>query len=164
MPTAKESAVNRPLSGKELRARILADCTRLVDACGELQSYMAFGRVAYTLKLTLHLDNMINPESTTTLPASAVSDEERKSAPAMSALEGAVPLVNPSPDAIRAEHSVERRISSPNAERVRLGLPVPVDRKQQDGTTVTEEIKYPDDMAKDVGAGDVSVDGKRAES
>jgi hypothetical protein len=123
--TGRERVANKPLSGDEIKSAIRADFNKLLDNEGLLSSYIAHGRVAYDVILRLHMDNPFNPES----------ESHIASVPAT--------ITNPSPELVVAEDRVSRSIDSPNAERLRMGMPVPVEVKQQDGTITTEQIKYP---------------------
>ena len=174
MPIGKESVINRALTGAELRKRIEADLTRLLDAEGALATQMAFGRCAYSLRLTLYTGNFLASKSETFLDSRSVARQEiegesrpgmpaRAANPVLRALES-FPLRNPPADARLSARTITREITSPNTERVRLGLPVPIERKQPDGTTTTEEIHYPKEMAQDAGEGVVTVEDTTEEA
>jgi hypothetical protein len=51
--------------------------------------------------------------------------------------------------------TVQRTVTSPNAERVREGLPVPIEVRQQDGTKTVERVVYP--KPADMGDGNVAI-------
>jgi hypothetical protein len=123
--TGREKVANKPLSGAELKGIIRADFDRLLSNEGILSDYLAHGRIAYDIVLKLHLDNPFNPES----------ESHVASVPAT--------ITDPSPELVTAEDRASRTIDSPNAERLRMGLSVPVEVKQQDGTLTTEQVKYP---------------------
>jgi len=137
-PTANEVISQKPLSATEIKEILRLDLERLLEGEGLLSHYMAYGRISYDLTLRLHMDNPMMPESKVTVTS--------KPAP---------PLADPSPEAVASGTNVHRNISSPNAERLRHALPVPVSVKGQDGTTQTEFIKYP--PQPDLGEGDVTV-------
>jgi hypothetical protein len=63
------------------------------------------------------------------------------------ALAGAPPLVDeagrPVQDGIVSATQISQRVTSPNAERLREGMPVEVTRDQQDGSKLTEKVSYP---------------------
>jgi hypothetical protein len=155
MPTGRETVVNRALSGDELKKIILADAQRLVDNEGLLSPHIAFGRIGYTLTLRLHVDNPVVPG----MPYPNISMASRPMAqdliaatPELAAVESA-PLLNPSPESEVGSMELTREIISPNAERLREGMPVPVLVKGQDGTTTTEQIAYPSDP--ELGPGEI---------
>lgn len=147
MPSAREITLNTALSGDELRQIILADVPRLLAAEGMLASNTAFGRVSYTLALKLHLDNPFFPSSVTTLPSVPATPQQVEATPALAAIER--PPLAPSSTRAVGGTVAHRDITSPNVERVRLGIPVPVLVEQQDGTKTTERIKYPASDASD---------------
>jgi hypothetical protein len=144
MPSSRETVVNKALSGDELKLIILADAQRLVDNEGLLSPHIAFGRVSYVLRLTLHVDNPFIPDSTI-----EIATKRNSAIPVIEP----PPLTDPSDAAEVGAMELTRTIDSPNAERLREGLPVPVLTKQQDGTTITEQIKYP--PSEELGPGEV---------
>lgn len=129
MPATNEKIVNRALSGTELKSYLQEVFNKLLANEGMLSEHIAFGRVGGSIKLTLHLDNAYFPESSSTIE---FGDK--------------VPLENPSAEAELAEQTATFKMDNPNAERVRLGLKVPVETKQLDGTRQIEHILYPSDM------------------
>ena len=144
MPTASEKVPNRALGGAELRALILADFIRLLDEEGMLGAHLAYPRVAYDIRLTIHTTNPLAPATTTSLPSRTRAAQEVAAAPALAAVES-FPLARPRPAATLQATTLRREIDSPNAERLRTGQPIPVDVRRQDGTVVTERIEYPPD-------------------
>ncbi len=137
MPTSSEVVPNTPLSGIELKELISQDFAHLLAEDGMLADYMAFGRCAYRITLELQLDNPTYPKSTTETHSRHY------------------PLKPLSTKASVLEGKVQRKVTSPNAERLRSGQPVPVQRKQQDGTTITEKVTYPKDER--IGEGDTQI-------
>jgi hypothetical protein len=156
MPTGRETVVNKALSGDELKRIILADCQRLVDAEGMLSPHIAFGRVGYTISLKLHVDNPFIPDTTVEIASRTPSIQQLEKSPELAAIESA-PLSSPSAESEPGAMDLTRTIDSPNAERLREGMPVPVQVKQQDGTTITESISYPPDSFPELGPGEVMI-------
>jgi len=138
MPTANEVISQKPLSATEIKEILRLDLERLLEGEGLLSHYMAYGRISYDLTLRLHMDNPMMPESKVAV-----------------ASRPAPPLADPSPEGVASGTNIHRDIKSPNAERLRHGLPVPVSVKGQDGTTQTEFIKYPPQPY--LGEGEVAV-------
>jgi len=143
-----EKVVNRALSGTELKAYIRGIFDKLLENEGILSEHIAFGRVGGIIKLTLHLDNAYFPESSSTIE---FGDK--------------VPLSDATPESEVAEQTASFTMDNPNAERVRLGLKVPVETKQLDGTRQVEHILYPSDMedlpAQQVEITDTTVEAKK---
>jgi hypothetical protein len=154
MPTGRETVINRALSGDELKKIILSDCQRLVDNEGMLSPHIAFGRVSYTLTLRIHVDNPSVPASSIEIASRPIAHNIVDKQPELAAIESA-PLVNPSPEAEPGAMELTRTIDSPNAERLREGMPIPVVVKGQDGTTTTESIAYPPGSFPELGPGEV---------
>jgi len=147
-PVQNEKVVNRPLTGSELKAYLMSICEKLLSAEGLLSEHIAFGKVSGNIKLTLKLDNAYFPESVTSIDF----QKEDPSAP-------------PSNDNEFAQQTATWTMDNPNAERVRLGLKVPVETKQLDGTRQIEHILYPSDMEElppqQVEIRDTTVEGKK---
>jgi hypothetical protein len=154
--TGKETVVNRALSGDELKKIILADCQRLVDNEGMLSPLVAFGRVGYTITLRLHMDNPYVPNTEITMESAPIAGNLLAGHEELAAIDRA-PLAGATDKAEVGAMELERRIDSPNAERLREGMPIPVQTRQQDGTTQMESIAYPKDTFPEVGAGDVKI-------
>jgi len=133
MPTTNEKIVNRPLSGSEMKSYLLSIAQKLVDAEGLLSEHIAFGKVGGEMKLTLKLDNAYFPESVTKIEFTKEDPD--------------APVTNENE---LGEQTASFTMDNPNAERVRLGLPVPVETKQLDGTRQVEHIKYPEEMVEDL--------------
>ena len=148
-PVQNEKIVNRPLTGSELKSYLLSVCQRLLDAEGLLSEHIAFGRVSGTVKLTLKLDNAYFPESTTSI-------EFKKEDP---------DRIGQSGENEFGQQTATWTMDNPNAERVRLGLKVPVETKQLDGTRQIEHILYPSDMEglpdQQVEVKDTTAEGKK---
>ena len=141
MPSSREVVLNLALSGDELKAVIKADVDRLLAAEGMLVSNAAFGKVAYTLALKLYLDNPFFPESLTRVDSQPIPAAKMEATPAMVAITR--PPLPPSPTRGVGGTVLHRDIASPNVERVRLGIPIPVLVAQQDGTKTVEKVQYP---------------------
>jgi hypothetical protein len=133
--------VNRALSGTELQSYLKEVFNKLLANEGLLSPNIAYGRVGGVIKLTLHLDNAYFPESTSSIE---FGDK--------------IPLANRTPEAELAEQTAEFEMDNPNAERVRLGLPVPVETKQLDGTKQIEQIIYPKEAVQDIPPAKVKVE------
>ena len=136
-----EKVVNKGLSGEELK-KVIADdfINRLLPNEGLLSPYVAFGRFGYTITLKLHLDQ---PELRD-YPSITVKGGE------------SVPLTGPLEKPEVAAHTLTRTIDSPNAERVRFGIPIPITKKGLDGTIQQEMVTYP--PQPELGEGNVKLD------
>lgn len=145
MPTTNEIVTNKPLSGLELREIIRSDFERLLDGEGLLSHYLAYGRISYDLTLRLHLDNPMQRESSVSIASKPHADT----------IIEAPPLKDTTAEAVASGTNVRRDITSPNAERLRHGLPVPVTTRGADGTTQQEMVKYP--PQPELGPGEVAV-------
>lgn len=156
MPTSNEVVPNTKLAGHELKNILRADFDKLLENEGLLSSHIAFGRIGYTLEMRLHTDNPYYPESSIRHESRQVASNIVDKDPKLSAIERS-PLDNPSEDALVSSTQLDRNITSPNAERVRHGMPVPAIRRQLDGTTTTEQITYPKDSLPDLPEEDMTI-------
>jgi hypothetical protein len=163
MPTAREVVPNTKLTGSELKTILRADFERLLDNEGMLSAHIAFGRVSYAINLKMHVDNPFHPESEIAMASRQVGTNLVAADAKLGAIEP-VPLADPSLDASVAATKLQRNITSPNAERVRHGLPVPAIRTQQDGTTITEKITYPKESLPDLPDEDVAITDTSAQA
>jgi len=123
-PATSDKVVNTALSGSEMKQLILADFERLLANDGSLTPYVAYGRGGWRIVFTLQTGNARTPEVTSTI-------------------EGGEKL--PIEDAITTATELERTFDSPNEERLRAGMPIPVRSKELDGTVVTKMVSYPAD-------------------
>ena len=144
--TSRETVVNKPLSGSEIKEIIRADVERLLEGEGLLSHYIAYHRLAYDITLRLHLDNPMRPESEV-----RVASQPSNSAPQVES----APLSSPSREASASGVSVYRKIKSANEERLRHGLTLPVVTQGPDGTIQTEQVKYP--PSPELGVGDIAI-------
>lgn len=155
-PVSRETVVNKALSGQELKRILLADFERALDNDGLLSPHIAYGRIAYTLIYRLHMDNPMRPESEMRVDSRPMGLNVVAGAPEYAAIELAPPLQPAAgDDQVVSATTVDRAITSPNAERVRVGIPVPMKVRQMDGTTTEELVNYP--PQPDMGDGDVTV-------
>jgi hypothetical protein len=163
MPTSNEQVPNTALSGDELREVIRLEVDKLLANFGILSPQMAFKRVAYSVTISLHLDNAFAPDHDIRSSSRRIATNIVSKRPDLAAIESA-PLAAPSPDAVVISETLDARVSSPNSERVRLGIPVPVVTLQADGTKQVERIKYPPDptLAADVTVRDSSAEARAA--
>lgn len=147
MPTASEKVPNRALSTSELRTLLERDFARLCDNFSLLQSCSSFSRIAWTLRLTLYTDQ--GPQDIT-LDSRAEGKNITMRKPELTVV-GDAP-VDAALRQLGVSRELRRDVDSPNAERLRAGLPVPIERRQADSTVVTEMVKYPPDESLGEGA------------
>lgn len=157
MPTGRETIINRRLSGSEARQLILADFEALLANEGLLSDHVAYGRIAWEVELKLHVENAMSPDSRSWVESATIGGNLQNAAPQLAAVE-APPLVDPSDDAVIAATQVARAVESPNAERLRTGMPVTLDVKQQDGTTSQQQVTYPVETSEGAASQAVIID------
>jgi hypothetical protein len=164
MPTHNESVPNRALSAVELKQILLDDFMRLLENEGMLAGTgMSFPRVGYTIGLALHLDNHLNSESHVSDSSKPLAHNVPDDTPGKGVL--FTPPLAPADDGVPAEVAatrLDRMIQSPNAERLRIGLPVPMEIRDHDGTVRQESAIYPPDDT--IGDGDVTITDTTAET
>ena len=147
MPLSTERLPNKPLAGTELAKFILADLEDVLARSGMFSSYIAYGRVAYTVKVELHVANPTMPKTLVTargkrVAVNAPADDPRR------VIEGEPPLHDPGPDSAVVSLTRERTIESPNAARIASGQPIEV-QVHKDGQLTTRKVQYdPADIPK----------------
>ena len=150
MPSGKELVANRPLLGSDLKTIIMADVEKILHGDSMLTPHCAYGRVAYEVTVTLHLDNPVMPTHRTFVTSKPRSDNDKERDPSLAAIEGPPPLANPSEKAFVSSLARNRPIYSPNIARIEHGLPVTIVRKTQDGGSVEEGVVYPKEVLEDI--------------
>lgn len=157
-PSSRETVVNRALSGTELKKIVLSDMQRLVDNEGLLSDHIAFGRVSYRISLTTFVDDPTTPKSTIDIESRPIAHNlRRRRDDALEVIEK-FPLAEPSTTAEIGQLDLTRVIDSPNAERLREGMPIPVLTRGHDGTTQMENITYPPGSFPETGAGEMMIE------
>ena len=154
MPTARETIVNKALNGEEVQSLLRRDFDRLLQNTGLLQKHIAYGRIGWSVVLTLHLDNPYHSEDITRTRSTPAGRNVVAEHPERGAIEQ-FPLADVSAEADLVSQTLHREIDSPNAERIRSGLPLSAEVRNLDGTRTTEEITYPEDPS--LGEGDVRI-------
>lgn len=149
MPTSNELVANRPLAGSDLLKIIMEDVQRMLDGDAFLTGHVAYHRIAYELRLTLHMDNFSYPKSVTPVRSRPRSETERDDKPELAAIESGPPLVAPSKSAYLTSTELTRDIPSPNLARIEHGIPVTIMRRDPNtGGMVEENIKYPSEIGE----------------
>lgn len=154
MPTHAEKVPNRGLSGEEVKALLRQDFERLLANHGLLTAYAAYSRVGWVLDLRLIVDAIVMTDGTISQVSRPPSQQERDKRPELAAVDAPLRVAE-SRSAVVAGDRLTRRVDSPNAERLRAGLPVTVERRQQDGTRLSEQVTYPPDDSQ--GDGNVTI-------
>jgi hypothetical protein len=131
MALSTERVVNRPLSGKELRKVILDHVEEMLAKDGMLAEYIGYGRVAFTVRVELHLDNPSTPKHVVRMRASAEAP-----------LEGAPPLENPSGEAVATGSERVVTVDSPNLTRMYHDMPIHVYRNDGKGGVAEHPVAY----------------------
>jgi hypothetical protein len=151
MPTSKELVSNKPLQGLELAEIIRADVNRMLEGSGFLAGQVAYSRIAYEVRLTLHLDLPSMPSAIDSTRSRTQAADLVRERPGLAALEPSMPLAAPSADALLSSIEIQREITSPNLARVEHSLPIEVEVMGQDGHVREQLVTY---HASDVGMRD----------
>jgi hypothetical protein len=145
-PTGRENVVNKMLGGEEIKSILRADFEKLLEGESLLSHYIAYGRLSYDLTLRLHLDNPMRPESEVRIASKSNAAAPQVAPP---------PLSDPSKESVASGTNLHRDIKSPNEERLRHGLTLPVVTTGPDGTIQTEQVKYP--PSPELGPGTIAI-------
>lgn len=171
MPAGREIIPNTPLSGAELREIILSDARKLVESHGLLASHIAYGRIGYEVIVRLHLQNASFAD--TSAAGQSANDTSLRSVPrTVREIDAHPPLaaIAPPPlssatddDSVVIAPTIARSIDSPNAERLRAGMPIPtLVRDSQTGSRRIELVHR--EVPPDIGPGDVMIDDATKEA
>lgn len=149
MPLASEVVPNKPLTALEVRDLIRKDFERMLDQFSPLQSMAAFGRSSWQIKLAFVTETGAQESWIDSRPHSVniITGEGRRAVSTAAPEQFKNVEQHPLRSAIAksAGISLTRNVTSPNSERLRSGLPVPVDVRQSDGQTRQESIQYEPD-------------------
>lgn len=143
MPSSLDRVPNTPLSGSELRQIIEKRVHEVLMRDGLFTQNIAFSRVSFEVRVSIHLDNPLYPEHISNVYSSIPSKQEVETLPQLGALEPP-PLIEPTSDeeAVFSEELAET-IASPNMARITNGLPIIVQKTNMDtGQIENKEIKY----------------------
>lgn len=143
MPTHSELVSNKPLAGSELAKILRADIDKMLASDPMLGALIAYGRISYEVRVTLHMDNYSYPTHMTSVHSRAAAKDQ----PHLAALESGLPLRNASPTSLVSATETYRDITSPNVSRIEHGLPIEIIRRGDGGTTQSESVLYPPEMA-----------------
>lgn len=148
-PTQRELVSNKALAGTELAQIILSDVARMLSDNGLLAGQIAYSRIAFELRLTLHLGLPSLPVSVDSVLSRPVAADIVAAAPELAALEPGPTLADPPADAIFASTELTRDIDSPNLARIEHSLPIEVTTMGQDGHQTERLVQYrPSDIGR----------------
>lgn len=156
MPASNERIKNRPLSGSELAKIIHNNVGDILARDGMFTSRLAYGRVSYEVRVTLHLDNPAYPEHVSRTLSRGPSDQQGEANPALLSIEAGMPLKDPSPDAVVVSTEVTATIQSPNVARIEHEMPLISQALNANGVREDVEIKYTGDKPDPIAAGNVA--------
>ena len=164
MPASNERIPNKPLSGSELKEIILKDVDFVLTRDGMLSHNIAFGRVSYEVRVSIHMDNPLYPEHISVILSRAASKQQVEANPSLSSIEPTPPLKNTSDVDVVFSEEIHREISSPNMARIEASMPVFKLNKNLD-TGVVEEIpiKYSGDTVNPGEVGNKKVETRTVE-
>ena len=164
MPASHERVPNKSLSGTELKQIILNDVKNMLDRDGMFGNNLAFARVAYEVRVSMHLDNPSYPEHVSTTVSRPHSKQQIEKQPELAAIEIG-PLVEPVTDeeAITSEER-QRQINSPNMARIENDMPLTISKRDMDtGRPIEVQQKFTGDMPDPAEVGNVSADSNKSE-
>lgn len=156
MPTSKELVVNRPLRGTELAKIVMADVASMLAKDTMLANHIAYGRITYSVRLTLHLD--AQQPYVATAVSRAPSDNQAEADPSLLSIATGPTLPDPSKDAYLSSVERTREIQSPNMARIEHGLPVTILAQGEHGHAVEKEVVYPPEAVEGISPQPTDVD------
>lgn len=144
MAISSDRVQNRMLSGTELAEIIQKHVARVLGSDGMLTGRIAYGRVAYEVRVTLHLDNPCYPEHVSVTTSTPMSIQQIEGNPTLAAILTA-PLQDLTPDADLVAIEVQVQVQSPNVERIVNGMPL-TQTVRVDGIPIDKEVRYTGDI------------------
>lgn len=158
MPASNERVPNKALSGTELKQIILNQITATLDRDGMLSNNIAFGRVSFEVRVSMHLDNPMYPLHTIEVLSVPASKQQIVAKPELAAIELG-PLVEPlSEDERMPSTELATQIASPNMARVSNGMPLQIQKRNLNtGQMETVEQKFVGDMPDPEEVGNITV-------
>lgn len=138
MPLNQETIPNKPLNGIEIRDLMMRDLEKMLANDCMVSDNLAYGRISWKLRYSLNFDNPVlqNSEISYATRPHAHNDPNK-----IDQLE-AFPLEKPSTEAVFSSSEAERNVESPNAERLRAGIPVEVQTIDDEGKRVGKLVQY----------------------
>lgn len=163
MPASHERVPNRPLSGLELAQIIEKDVKNILQRDGMLSNNVAFSRVSFEVRVSIHMDNPIYPEHVITVHSRPPAVNVLPIHPELAALESA-PLSDgegegPELSEDETVFSVEthRQVASPNMARVENGMPIKIEKRNMDtGQVELKDQKFTGDMPDPLSVGNLT--------
>lgn len=140
----------RMLTAAEIVKLLDADYERLKQEFGELHSGAAYGRISWKIRIELGIARAFDPKPFIEQRSRRIASNVVSENAALAAVE---PHPLPDADGV-ASVELERRVNSPNLERIRNGIPIPTTVTQRDGTHTIEPITYPKPAPGEPGHGD----------
>jgi hypothetical protein len=154
--TGRETVLNKPLTGTEVKELMTRDFERLIANDGMLAPHLAFGRIGWSISISKHLENPYHPEEESIIRSFPTATNLLDANPEQAAID-TYPLSPPvAPDSLIDANTLHRTVDSPNAERIREGLPLDAEVRQLDGTKTIEQVTYP--PLPDLGEGNYSIE------
>ena len=131
MPASHERVPNKALSGAELKEIIKKEVAKILDRDGMYSNNLAYGRVSFEVRVSLHLDNPRYPLHISEVLSRPASKQEVETEPDLAALISP-PLEDESDDAVIVSTEEQVAIASPNVARIENDMPLTITTKDMD--------------------------------
>lgn len=146
MPASHERVPNKPLSGTELMKIMENDVANTLRRDGMFSQNLAYGRVSYEIRISMHLDNYMYPEHVSVTLSKKASKQQIEANPELEALL-APPIEDETEQAIIVSQEVQAQILSPNVARIENDLPLTIAKRDMDtGHMIEVKQTYKGDM------------------
>ncbi|MGH7181963.1 MAG: hypothetical protein ACREJN_08310 [Nitrospiraceae bacterium] len=148
MPASNERVQNKGLSGSELSTIIQNRVKEVMSRDGMFVDRIAYQRVKFEVRVTLHLDNPLYPKHITSVLAPNYSDQDLQNNPELATLErGPLPLTEPlTADSAVVSVQVDEVIASPNGARIEHDMKLKMDvTNREKGFIEEKQISYSGD-------------------
>jgi hypothetical protein len=169
MSASYEAVPNKPISGNEAAQIIEADVRTVLSRDGLMTPHMAFSELAYKITVEIHMNNPTYPKHEILIQSRPKPDQNEavKPFPLEQVIDGEGPDAQET--VIGVAHERTRKVTNPNKERIKRGMPVTmVAPDMKTGHLSEQKVKYDpstlaeEDRDTEVGAVDTNVtDNKR---
>ena len=168
MPISYEAVPNRDISGEEAQQIILDDVKHVLSHDGVLAPHIAFQSLAYKVTVELQMNNPTYPKHEILAQSRPKPNQHEAIKPFPIPQEVVIGEDGePEESVIGIANERERKITNPNKERIKRGMPIKVIAPNKDGHLVDKEVKYEkdtlaeEDRSTEVGAVDTNVTDKK---
>lgn len=143
MPTNYEAVPNRPISGDEAAKIIEQDVHEVLTRDGILQPHIGFQELAYKITVEIHMNNPTYPEHKIISQSKPKPNQDEAVKPFPLPQEVVGEGEEAQEQVIGMAHERTRKITNPNKERIKRGMPVHIVAPDpKTGHLINKDVQY----------------------